>query len=555
MDHGSLWSFVRRHGWLLHSRPGNLSQKEALRIATNVAEGMRRLHYEMKPKLVHRDLTPHNVLYDSSGQVKICDLGIAIEQDVGGRNILSPIGHPEFKPPEITNGHPYTKKCDIHLFGSLLFFLYTGLRPLQIEGLAGAQVALALATGQIPQVPETTPTLITRLIQACWKFEPKQRPNFKKIVHKLSHMLKRKERRGDSESSDGTATTDQRGSSEILFRSRSTEYNPEHLLGAEAKFFKQFGRNRSETLLDDAVSHQAALDQFRSNTRADITRSVGHIEFRSIATDLTSTLPDTVFFDVNLDELMKQESNESLKQSEKTVPESPSIPGEQAMLKKTFVTEADFGGIEDERQDLGPTGQAVGLFFSADPEIDAKMKNGRLVLENRLCQVCQAANDHSAFCRFCGTRRRDILREQLANRSNSPRRTARRPSRGGPLIIRSPSDNNLSASRSASFYEGTDEPSKEREQSSSGRVTPFQVRNASTSSYASAPIQRSLSRMKTSVSTEDFSLSGDDFPVLATSASQHTLTTVCQGCGSANCYGRFCGDCGIPHKRWDPLVA
>ncbi len=49
-----------------------LNDSERIRIAYQIAQGMAELHHQ---KIVHRDLKPANVLFDRSGEVKLCDFG------------------------------------------------------------------------------------------------------------------------------------------------------------------------------------------------------------------------------------------------------------------------------------------------------------------------------------------------------------------------------------------------------------------------------------------------------------------------------------------------
>ena len=158
------------------------SVEECCRIAKEVAEGVRAMHYDLTPQILHRDLTPYNILINEQGCVKICDLGISTQKRSKGIQALSPIGHPEFKPPEVTLQQSYSKRCDVFTFGSFLYFLFTGSTPFHSEGYSGFEISRRFAEGRTPIIPNEVPTCIAQTIQKCWRMECKNRPNFKKLA-------------------------------------------------------------------------------------------------------------------------------------------------------------------------------------------------------------------------------------------------------------------------------------------------------------------------------------------------------------------------------------
>lgn len=98
----------------------------AEKILCDVIKGLQLLH---KNHLVHRDLTPSNVLLknvNSGVTAKISDLGVAREIS-GTETFLTPCpGAPQFMPPEAFRNPPdYTEKLDIYSFGVLALYMIT----------------------------------------------------------------------------------------------------------------------------------------------------------------------------------------------------------------------------------------------------------------------------------------------------------------------------------------------------------------------------------------------------------------------------------------------
>lgn len=85
----------RSLGQLVRTR-GRFSARQTMRIAGELADGLRYLH-ERQPVILYRDLKPENIMISESGHIKLIDLGCACCQDEqdGAR-----VGTPGFAPPE-----------------------------------------------------------------------------------------------------------------------------------------------------------------------------------------------------------------------------------------------------------------------------------------------------------------------------------------------------------------------------------------------------------------------------------------------------------------------
>jgi len=130
MEGGSLFDALHTHKWRLRF-------SQIFQVALNICNGMKHLH-SLKPPIIHRDLTSHNVLLklqpSADGtlldcSIKIGDFGISRAKEKKGPLAMSAIGNPRWTAPEIINKQPYTKRADVFSFGMVLYELVSKKFP------------------------------------------------------------------------------------------------------------------------------------------------------------------------------------------------------------------------------------------------------------------------------------------------------------------------------------------------------------------------------------------------------------------------------------------
>jgi eukaryotic-like serine/threonine-protein kinase len=159
-----------------HSSQGRIAAALELEIMCHVLEGLHYAHelcgYDGKPlQVVHRDLSPENVIVTALGETKVLDFGIAKTMDS--------LSHTEagfYKgkltkmPPEQLLGETVDRRADIFAAGVML---WEGLSGRSLWGdLGGPAIAHCLASRDIPplptnaDVPEDLKWLCARAIHA-----------------------------------------------------------------------------------------------------------------------------------------------------------------------------------------------------------------------------------------------------------------------------------------------------------------------------------------------------------------------------------------------------
>lgn len=162
---------------------GRLPVPDAVAVAATVADV---LHAAHRRGVVHRDVTPENVMLTTDG-VKLLDFGIAA--DVGQRDTLT-FGTPPYVAPERLVGAPASGSTDVYALGVLLFEMLTGEPPVQAgtwDELERAVAADHRPTLNVPGLPPAVASVCLR----CLATDPTERPTAAEVAAILESAAER----------------------------------------------------------------------------------------------------------------------------------------------------------------------------------------------------------------------------------------------------------------------------------------------------------------------------------------------------------------------------
>jgi serine/threonine-protein kinase len=149
-----------------------LSPEEGAYVGVEVCRALDYAHRRMN--VVHRDVTPRNVMVDEEGQVKVIDFGISapVATAPSGHGVFGSPGH---MPPEQMEGKELTPAADVFAVGALLMELWSGKPPFRRR--TNEEIANAMRAPH-PKASDADIRLLPLddLLASTLSLDPRQRP-------------------------------------------------------------------------------------------------------------------------------------------------------------------------------------------------------------------------------------------------------------------------------------------------------------------------------------------------------------------------------------------
>ena len=164
---------------------GPLPLAAALELATQIADGLRAAHELRSPEgellgLIHRDLTPGNVLVGFDGLARITDFGIAKAAGQSNQTRMGVLkGKPSYMAPEQLRFRPSDQRADLFAFGCVLYELLAGRRLYPQKGIELPELVRRIVEEPPPDLHDVRAEAPDELVELAFELlakEPADRP-------------------------------------------------------------------------------------------------------------------------------------------------------------------------------------------------------------------------------------------------------------------------------------------------------------------------------------------------------------------------------------------
>ena len=173
-----------------------IEPRMAARILVDACAGLHACHEltddDGKPlEVVHRDVSPHNILIGLDGVVKVTDFGVAKAKNRSHKTKTGDIkGKPAYMPPEQLRAEPMDRRADVYALGCVLFEMTTGRRLFEGEDVQVAAQSLVLeAPPPSTHVPDYPPELERIVVKAVARAKEDRFASAEELRHALEAFL------------------------------------------------------------------------------------------------------------------------------------------------------------------------------------------------------------------------------------------------------------------------------------------------------------------------------------------------------------------------------
>uniref|UniRef100_H0V359 Serine/threonine-protein kinase Nek10 n=1 Tax=Cavia porcellus TaxID=10141 RepID=H0V359_CAVPO len=169
----------------LKEKQHHFTEERLWKIFIQLCLALRYLHKEKR--IVHRDLTPNNIMLGDKDKVTITDFGLAKQKQENSK-LTSVVGTILYSCPEVLKSEPYGEKADVWAAGCILYQMATLRPPFYSTNM------LSLATKIVEAVYEPVPEgiyseKVASTISRCLTPDAEARPDIVEVSAMISEVM------------------------------------------------------------------------------------------------------------------------------------------------------------------------------------------------------------------------------------------------------------------------------------------------------------------------------------------------------------------------------
>eukprot|EP00063_Salmo_salar_P081349 XP_014056184.1 PREDICTED: serine/threonine-protein kinase Nek10 [Salmo salar] len=171
----------------LKEKEQQFTEERLWNIFIQMCLALRYLHKEKR--IVHRDLTPNNVMLGERDKVTITDFGLAKQKQENSK-LTSVVGTILYSCPEIVKSEPYGEKADVWASGCILYQMATLRPPFYSSNMLSLATKIVEAVYE-PVVEGIFSERVTDMIKWCLTTDADLRPDIVEVSSKISDIMMR----------------------------------------------------------------------------------------------------------------------------------------------------------------------------------------------------------------------------------------------------------------------------------------------------------------------------------------------------------------------------
>ncbi|XP_050238715.1 serine/threonine-protein kinase VIK-like isoform X2 [Mercurialis annua] len=190
LRHPNIVQFLGGSLFDILQKKGRLDTQTAVAYALDIARGMNYLHQHKPHAIIHRDLTPRNVLLDESGHLKVTDFGLSkiAQKKDSSYKMTGGTGSYRYMAPEVYRRESYGKSVDVFSYALVVHELFQGGPSNRAELPEQVADKRAYEDSRPSLSSFVYPEPIKMLLRECWHKNPECRPTFEEIISQLETL-------------------------------------------------------------------------------------------------------------------------------------------------------------------------------------------------------------------------------------------------------------------------------------------------------------------------------------------------------------------------------
>ncbi|KAM3614620.1 uncharacterized protein V6R79_017006 [Siganus canaliculatus] len=178
---------LAEHFSSLKEKQQQFTEDRIWNIFIQMCLALRYLHKEKR--IVHRDLTPNNIMLGEKDKVTITDFGLAKQKQENSK-LTSVVGTVLYSCPEVVKNEPYGEKADVWALGCVLYQMAALQPPFYSSNMLS--LASKIVEAEYEPIEEGLfSERVTDMIRWCLSPDAEQRPDIVAVSSRISDLMMR----------------------------------------------------------------------------------------------------------------------------------------------------------------------------------------------------------------------------------------------------------------------------------------------------------------------------------------------------------------------------